>query len=558
MWKKNLSISILFLLLITIIVFFVPHDKVIKILEVNSPTEFITDKQIFKITEYQCFDSTFSEHNKNLAKELQISEEEAFILGNISKYWASNLITGRKMFISNKKDLIYYKYNYLDKFRYSGYCLKNNQPYVKSLFEKRLEEIRRANYRVYDLENNKFYNINNPQIRQIKNFLVIRKSHIPKELLVKTTIPTTQLDLGEIKILVTDSTIKLKPDTSCNTNICKEILSNINRSQKSIDIAIYGYKRIPKIEQALKNATERGVKIRLVYDLDKEGKNIYEDTAILAQIIPNNRNDKNSTESKYIMHNKFYIFDNKTLITGSANLSNTDMSGFNSNNIIVINSEKVAQIYKTEFEQMYNGCFHLAKVPHNNQELLLTNTGLKIYFSPQDKSINNAILTLIKNAKEYIYIPTFLLTNKAVASELISAKARGVDVKIIIDALNASNKHSKHNEMRKNNIPVKTENYAGKMHSKTILIDDKYTIIGSMNLSYSGENKNDENIIVIKNDKITKFYKDFFEYQWNKIPDKWLKNNVRAESLDSIGSCFDGIDNNYDELIDSDDPACKQ
>jgi phosphatidylserine/phosphatidylglycerophosphate/cardiolipin synthase-like enzyme len=111
--------------------------------------------------------------------------------------------------------------------------------------------------------------------------------------------------------------------------------------------------------------------------------------------------------------------------------------------------------------------------------------------------------------------------------------------------------------LRQNGILVKTENYAGKMHSKSMIIDDEYTIIGSMNFSYSGENKNDENLIVINNENVAKFYRQFFIYQWNRIDNKWLKFNARAEGKDSIGSCSDGIDNDYDGLIDLDEPACK-
>ena len=78
-----------------------------------------------------------------------------------------------------------------------------------------------------------------------------------------------------------------------------------------------------------------------------------------------------------------------------------------------------------------------------------------------------------------------------------------------------------------------------------------------MNFSYSGENKNDENMLVIENPSIAKAYKQFFLYQWNKVDDKWLTHNARAEGKDSIGSCTDGIDNNYNGLIDMEDPACK-
>ena len=90
-----------------------------------------------------------------------------------------------------------------------------------------------------------------------------------------------------------------------------------------------------------------------------------------------------------------------------------------------------------------------------------------------------------------------------------------------------------------------------------MIIDDEYTIIGSMNFSNSGENYNDENFVVIEDSEIAINYKNFFEYQWDKIDNKWLKFNVRAEGKDSIGSCFDGLDNNYDGLADSADLACK-
>ena len=151
-----------------------------------------------------------------------------------------------------------------------------------------------------------------------------------------------------------------------------------------------------------------------------------------------------------------------------------------------------------------------------------------------------------------------MITEKRVTSELINAHNRGVDVKIIADALNASTKHSKSKELRSAGIQVKAENYAGKMHSKSMIIDDEYLIIGSMNFSNSGENRNDENMIVLHDKGAAEFYKKFFIYQWQKIPDKWLNHTPRAEGRDSIGSCSDGIDNNYDGKTDMEDEACRK
>ena len=85
----------------------------------------------------------------------------------------------------------------------------------------------------------------------------------------------------------------------------------------------------------------------------------------------------------------------------------------------------------------------------------------------------------------------------------------GVDVKLIIDATNAYSSRSKVKMLRSAGIPVKIENYAGKIHSKSIIIDDKYIIVGSMNFSKSGENKNDENVVIIEDERLAKFYKVF-------------------------------------------------
>ena len=91
---------------------------------------------------------------------------------------------------------------------------------------------------------------------------------------------------------------------------------------------------------------------------------------------------------------------------------------------------------------------------------------------------------------------------------------------------------------------------------KTIIIDDNYFITGSMNFTKSGEKYNDENMLIIKNQKINNAAKTFFNYLWSNIPDKYLYRNISAESKESIGSCTDGIDNDYNGKTDSNDEKC--
>ena len=552
MRTKIIGITILILLFINFLIFLNPSVEETYVSEVTSPIEIkLKNNTLYKVDDFDSFDSYYSAKNKNLALRLNLTEDEAFILGNLAKYWAENILNNRKVFVSND-DLIYYKYSYKRKFENSAFCIKDNEFTNNYAAQKLIKNIRKSNYMIFDLDTEKYLPLD--KNFQSKNYIVLKKGYKKhKKFLKKTkTISVVPLVLnnGNFKIIISDFTQRLKPDRNCSTEMCKEILNNINSAKTSIDFAIYGYSSVPSIENAIKNAKARGVKIRLVYDIDATDSNIYPNTNDLVKLVANTKNDSLSKEKSAIMHNKFYIFDNKIVITGSANLSHTDMSGYNSNAIIVINSPAVAKIYTKEFNQMYEGKFHSDKI-------LMENTS-GIYFSPQNKTIQNAILPLIRNAKTYIYIPAFLISHKGMVTELIQAKNRGVDVRIITDALNASAKYSKVRELRAAGMPVKIENYAGKMHSKTMIIDDKYLILGSMNFSKSGESKNDENLIVLENKEAAIFYKQFFLYLWDKIPDKWLKFYPRAEGLDSIGSCSDGVDNDYDGLVDMEEESCKK
>ena len=323
-----------------------------------------------------------------------------------------------------------------------------------------------------------------------------------------------------------------KPKNTCRSDACKVLLKSINEAKESIDFAIYGINEQDKIFNALVKAKKRGVKVRWVTDLNENNKNIYYDTYKLMHKIPTYKTDYNSMESKNIpdynykldyqgalMHNKFFIFDNKKVFTGSTNISNYCLTGYNSNVAILINSNSIADVYKQEFEQMYNGKFHNEKKAiYNNENIKIDNSTISIYFSPINKITTEQILPLIKTAKSYIYIPVFYLTKKSIIYELIEAKKRNVEVKIIVDETSVKGKYVDIDFMINNNLEVKVEDWPGKMHMKSIIIDDENLVIGSMNFTKQGENKNDENCLIIKNTPIlTKKYKEHFLELWESI-----------------------------------------
>lgn len=598
--KKLISLSIIVLLLLLFICFNLYTKNSYKVLKVYSPSSITIDlnrngkidsNETVVVSGIECFSSKISDSQKELAEAIGIDEETALALGYFAETYAKNLLAEQnhvkiKNLENNEVEIYFDGKSYSKLINSSAYALKLGKPINDQAFRKQVEIVKKAQLKIYNNKSGKYHRLNCKYGQMAHDSVILPKSQIPKSakackfcenvikkskkpkkedknaqekaIIKKITSQNFQTSQGNIKLFLTDLTTNLTPHKRCTTDFCTTLVKQINSANSTIDMALYGYTDVSDVTNALKHAIQRGVNVRMVYDINSQGSNFYPNTFNLAKLIPDSKSDRGDSQyQSSIMHNKFFIFDKKTVLTGSANISFTDLSGFNSNAIILINSPEIADLYEQEFEQMYNNKFHNKKLKIEHKEnILLGESIVSVYFSPTDKVITEKIIPLINNAHQYIYIPAFLITHKRFSQALINAKARGVDVRIILDATNARNQHSTHELLRKNNILVKTENYAGKMHAKSLIIDDNYIVVGSMNFSKSGENRNDENVLVIENPYLTKYYKNFFNYLWKKIPDVWLTKNASSESHDSLGSCFDGIDNDFDGKIDSEDTGC--
>ena len=575
--KKLLSILLVILLFVAFLIFDVKRKSYLSVLKVVNANEIQIDLNSngrFDLGENIClgedvFTSNLMANQDDLIKKAGITFPDAIKIGYLTDNFADDILTDKKVKIKLRgeqnqdckfADIFINKESYREKLVNAGFTLKSPN------FPQKLEKAKELDLVILNHKSNKYHELT-CEYGQIAHDAVI----VPKRFLLKDAIPCkfchvqkstkTQkpvekvypitISNGNIRMYLTDFSQKLKPDNNCTELVCKDVLNRINNSKKSIDIALYGFDNVPALYNALVSAKNRGVKIRLVYDNSKESH--YPET----DMIINLADEKSGDDIKSLMHNKFMIFDEKSVITGSMNFSKTGLSGFNSNAIFVIDSPDIAKIYEEEFSQMLKGKFHQAKSKLNHKIIQLGTSKINIFFSPKDKIITNNIIPFVENAEKYIYIPAFIITHDGLSNALIKAKQRGVDVKIILDATNVHSTKSKVKALRNAGVLLKIENFAGKIHSKSIIIDDKYVIVGSMNFTNSGENKNDENSLIIEDTRFAKHYKGFFEYIWEKIPDKYLTKSPSAEGKASIGSCSDGIDNDFDGKIDINDEGCK-
>lgn len=600
--KKFLQIFYLIILFALFCIYELHENSGTKVIEVLTPVKFAIDMnnngvadegENICIPEFEALTSDLHIVQDDLIEALKISNTDAINAGFAGDNFAKQTLLNKKVKLQyipkassecKFANIIFDEdKNYSDELVKSGFAILNKKLVNPELFNKKLSETKKLDLVIVNSKSRKFHRLNckfglnsgDYEILPMREALskyekckycIVRPVQQKKlqtqdsKILDKSTYPEV-FQTDAIKFVVSDYTNNLKPNSKCTHALCKEVVSLINSTNSTLDMAIYDWNNIPEIINALNKAKARGVTLRVIYD-KRTGDNFYPETEEFVKTLENVRSDEiegSKTQTSMLMHNKFIISDKKKLLTGSMNFSTTGLSGFNANNIAIINSPEIAEYYTKEFNQMFEGKFHKLKENLNSNNVFKAgNSILTVYFSPQDKTVENALVPLINNAQNYIYLPVFVITHNSMTNALIKAHNRGVEVKIILDATATRTTHSTHSILRNAGIPLKTENYAGKIHNKSMIIDDKYIVTGSMNFSNSGENKNDENCIIIENPELAKFYKGWFEFIWKKIPDKFLNFTARPESRESIGSCYDGIDNDYDGKIDFADEGCRQ
>ena len=601
MRNKCLTVLVLFLLFCGFVLLRCYHIKPSshKVLKVVEADEFFIDlnddnaigeDEHFKLKDVIAYKPYKNKKTDEIVVSLGLDIDEYLKAGFCARQWAIRNLSDKNVYIESKLPLfnkdkpiryIKIKYNNSD---LGEFLLKNGLAYLYKetkdtdyleLYNPRQVklnalEISKIPFYIVNLRNDTVHKINCEYARLISNAAIISKKYLNnykqcsicfsknnsfglKVLKSNLSYPKTlSKNFGNIELFLINPLEFSKPNDDCNNVFCKAIIREINQSKNSIDIALYGVGSQKEIYNALLNAKARNVKIRTVVDYSKNMDTVYPNTRKFIQDF-NSVTDKN----EIIMHDKFFIFDNKKVLTGSANISSTDSGGYNANIAVLVNSSKLAEIYKTEFEKMYLSKFSTFKQKTQNSSVSVDNSIVNAYFSPQDNILESVILPEIKNAKKEIFVSAFYLTEKTLINELINAKRRKVNVMVLMDSVAANNFKDRVYLLRNNLIPTIVENWGGKNHEKTIMIDTKVLILGSCNFSKNGFIKNDENVLKIVNPEIALFYRDYYLFLFNSIDKKFLNYIPRAEGIESKNSCFDGIDNNYDGKIDKEDEGCR-
>ena len=147
---------------------------------------------------------------------------------------------------------------------------------------------------------------------------------------------------------------------------------------------------------------------------------------------------------------------------------------------------------------------HLAAAP-------IKSTGtIDLYFSPRGGA-TAAVVREIDGAKREILIQAYSFTSKPIAQAIVKANRRGVKVVAVLDKSQRKERYTEADFLAHMRIPTFIDDKHAIAHNKIIIIDRATLITGSFNFTKAAEEKNAENLMIIKGNKplVSRYVQNF-------------------------------------------------
>jgi len=120
------------------------------------------------------------------------------------------------------------------------------------------------------------------------------------------------------------------------------------------------------------------------------------------------------------------------------------------------------------------------------------------FFSPNG-GCTEAIVDQLNVAKKTVLVQAYSFTSASIAKALVDAKKRGVNVQVILDKSQRSERYTSATFLANEGVPTYIDAAHKIAHNKVMIIDGQTVITGSFNFTKSAEEGNAENLLVINN-----------------------------------------------------------
>ena len=140
---------------------------------------------------------------------------------------------------------------------------------------------------------------------------------------------------------------------------------------------------------------------------------------------------------------------------------------------------------------------------------------VEVAFSPNGGGAG-IIINAITQAKKSIKVQAYSFTNADIAKALLDASKRGVEVKVVLDKSQETEKYTSATFLANAGVPVRIDDDFAIAHNKIMILDEETVITGSFNFTKAAEERNAENVLVIRGNKdLAKLYLQNWQWRWD-------------------------------------------
>jgi len=398
-------------------------------------------------------------------------------------------------------------------------------------------------------------------------------------------------------------------------NLEQIIIDTINSAKSTVDVAVQEL-RLPKVAQAIVERQKAGVKVRVILENNYSrpwSKFTADEIAKLPpreqdrykeyrKLIDQNEDEKldiaeinqrdaliilenakvpiiddtaDGSAGSGLMHHKFVIVDNQTLVITSANFTTSDVHGDlqnldslgNDNSLLKINNPELATIFTEEFNIMWgdgvggkpDSKFGVKKPHRPVQNVDLGTVNISVQFSPTSQKIpweessNGLIGKTLVTATESIDLALFVFSEQQLADVLETNHQRKVKIRTLIEPDFAYRYYSEGLDMMGvalvndckyemsnrpwqnpiNTVGIPLLRKGDLLHHKFAVIDGKIAIAGSHNWSEAANSNNDETLVIIKSSKVAAHFQREFDRLYADaqlgLPDR-IKQKIKTQT----------------------------
>ncbi|WP_457629736.1 phospholipase D-like domain-containing protein [Oceanithermus sp.] len=211
-----------------------------------------------------------------------------------------------------------------------------------------------------------------------------------------------------------------------------------------------------------------------------------------------------------LMHDKFAVFDDREVWTGSTNWSYNGLHK-NDNDLLRLEGKPAAKLYHDAFEALWR---RKPTLPAPASLTIESGGSTDVYFSPSyGEAAVARVVREIGAAEQEVWVAAFVLTHPEILDALNDAARRGVRVRVLLEDRNLDDSREERLDPA---VEVRRDGNPAALHFKTIVIDERVVITGSFNFTRSAVGRNDENLLVLTHPQLAQRYKEKVWEQWQR------------------------------------------